>query len=71
VEGWRGDSHVGERLVWDLRYIAEWSFLGDLVILARTVPEVLFQRRARLRRGVVATTRVAAMRAREAETGGV
>jgi lipopolysaccharide/colanic/teichoic acid biosynthesis glycosyltransferase len=69
VEGWRGDSHIGERLAWDRRYIAQWSLLGDVVILARTVPEILFQRRARLRRGAGATRRVA-IRAREVETGG-
>jgi lipopolysaccharide/colanic/teichoic acid biosynthesis glycosyltransferase len=73
VEGWRGDSHVGERLACDLRYLEEWSLAGDLAILARTVPEVLFERRARLRRGEARRTAPegVAMRPREVESGGV
>jgi len=54
IEGWRGDSSIGERLACDLRYCNEWSLAGDLVILVRTVPEVLWQRRTRVRQRAVA-----------------
>ena len=50
TEGWRGDSSIGERLACDLRYVAEWSLVGDLVLLLRTVPEALLQRRVGLTR---------------------
>jgi lipopolysaccharide/colanic/teichoic acid biosynthesis glycosyltransferase len=54
TEGWRGDSSIGERLACDLRYVAEWSFVGDFVVLLRTVPEVLLQHRTRRRQRTVA-----------------
>jgi lipopolysaccharide/colanic/teichoic acid biosynthesis glycosyltransferase len=53
VEGWRGDSSIGERLACDLRYGSEWSLGGDVVILLRTIPEVLFHRRTRVRQRAV------------------
>jgi lipopolysaccharide/colanic/teichoic acid biosynthesis glycosyltransferase len=49
TEGWRGDSSIGERLACDLRYAAEWSLLGDVGIMLRTVPEVILHRRTRKR----------------------
>ena len=40
----RFDHHFDDRAVLDLRYIDEWSLLGDLGILLRTVPAVLTPR---------------------------
>lgn len=54
TEGWRGDSSIGERLACDLRYVAEWSFVGDIFLLVRTVPEVLLQHRTLRRQRTVA-----------------
>jgi lipopolysaccharide/colanic/teichoic acid biosynthesis glycosyltransferase len=45
VEGLRGDTHVGERLEADLRYMAEWSLGRDLRILVRTLPALVARRR--------------------------
>jgi lipopolysaccharide/colanic/teichoic acid biosynthesis glycosyltransferase len=45
VEGLRGDTHVGERLEADLRYMSEWSLGRDLLILARTLPALVARRR--------------------------
>ena len=44
VEGLRGDTHVGERLEVDLRYMAEWSLARDVRLLLRTVPAVVARR---------------------------
>ena len=44
VEGHRGDTHVGDRLRADLRYVAEWSLARDVVILLRTLPALVARR---------------------------
>jgi lipopolysaccharide/colanic/teichoic acid biosynthesis glycosyltransferase len=49
VEGLRGDTHVGERLGADLRYVAEWSLGRDVRILLRTLPALLARRERRER----------------------
>jgi lipopolysaccharide/colanic/teichoic acid biosynthesis glycosyltransferase len=71
VEGWRGDSNIGERLECDLRYIAGWSFANDLSILLRTIPEVLLHRRTRLRQGAVRDKKRTVPEAIEIESGGI
>jgi len=46
VNGWRGNTDTEEKLrkrvEFDFEYIKTWSFLGDLKILAMTVPSALF-----------------------------
>lgn len=50
VEGYRGEIHTSEcmerRIDADNRYIEQWSFASDLVIVARTVPLVVHDPRA-------------------------
>lgn len=41
IHGLRGDTSLEERARFDNNYIENWSFWGDLVILARTVTAVL------------------------------
>ena len=36
VNGWRGDTDIGMRVVYDVWYIEHWSVWLDLRILART-----------------------------------
>lgn len=37
VNGWRGDTDLTERIRYDLYYIEKWTFLGDFVIMFRTL----------------------------------
>jgi lipopolysaccharide/colanic/teichoic acid biosynthesis glycosyltransferase len=44
VNGLRGDTSIEDRARLDNLYIDNWSFWGDIVIIARTVRAVLFAR---------------------------
>ena len=50
VRGWRGETDTEEKLIRrvdsDLEYIATWTFLGDLVIILRTIAAVIRMRNA-------------------------
>lgn len=50
VRGWRGQTDTEAKLLHrldsDLEYIANWSLIGDLLIMARTVPALLCMRNA-------------------------
>ncbi|WP_277875910.1 sugar transferase [Acetobacter fallax] len=43
----RSDTSYEERVALDTRYVREWSFRRDLVILAQTLPAVLLQKGAK------------------------
>ncbi len=43
----RNDCSYAERVALDAKYAEEWSLLGDLAILARTIPAVLLQKGSR------------------------
>jgi hypothetical protein len=57
INGWRGDTSLRKRLQYDLYYIANWSLVLDLFILAATIPYCF----------VIRTPRVSARRAAGAE----
>jgi lipopolysaccharide/colanic/teichoic acid biosynthesis glycosyltransferase len=40
VHGYWGDTSLPERVQLDNRYIDNWSLLGDLTILLRTIPAI-------------------------------
>ncbi|MEM7338964.1 MAG: sugar transferase [Actinomycetota bacterium] len=46
VQGLRGDTSITERVKYDNLYIDQWSFATDLLILAKTVPAMVRQRRS-------------------------
>lgn len=43
----RSDTSYGERVNLDVSYVRDWSVLGDIKIIAMTVPAVLFSKGAR------------------------
>ena len=43
----RSETTYGERVALDVKYVSEWSYSGDLVIMVKTVPAVLLSDGAR------------------------
>ena len=46
INGWRGNTSINERTLFDLFYINNWSILFDAKIILRTVFELFFQKEA-------------------------
>ncbi|MCD6578029.1 exopolysaccharide biosynthesis polyprenyl glycosylphosphotransferase [bacterium] len=46
INGWRGNTSIKERTLFDLFYINNWSILFDIKIILRTVFELFFQKEA-------------------------
>ncbi len=44
IRGLRGDTSIAERTKYDNLYIDQWTFAGDLTILARTVVAIIHER---------------------------
>ncbi len=44
IEGLRGDTSISERTKYDNLYIDQWTFAGDLTILARTIVAIVQER---------------------------
>lgn len=43
----RSNTTYDERVALDVRYVREWSVLGDIAIILKTIPAILFSRGAR------------------------
>ena len=43
----RSDTSYGERVLLDVQYVSDWSYIGDIKIIAKTVPAVLLSDGAR------------------------
>lgn len=43
----RSDTSYGERVLLDVQYVSDWSYMGDIKIIAMTVPAVLMSDGAR------------------------
>ena len=46
INGWRGNTSIKERVLFDLFYINNWSLLFDIKIVLRTIFELFFQKEA-------------------------
>ncbi|MCK5599309.1 sugar transferase [bacterium] len=46
INGWRGNTSIRERTLFDLYYINNWSLVFDIKIIMRTVFEFFFQKEA-------------------------
>lgn len=43
----RSDTTYDERVALDVRYVREWSFVGDVKVIAKTIPAILASKGAR------------------------